>query len=244
MKGYLYKELRQNRLFLILTAILAVCVIFLPIILIMISEKVIGREVFLIFAQSGIILRVLISVLGFIGAYAIQSFTLKGDDKKLWGYFVASNPKGIKGFIFTKYAFIFSLGLIYFSLCAGCDLILVFITRFIGGAIIPHMSGIYFEFFFFQILCCALDIPFTLRFGEKMGNNIKITILTVLAIISIIVIVFNPTGLADKGADFLLNGEIPSFIKWICPVVSIIGYVISYLISCKLYIKGVDKYYK
>lgn len=244
MKGYLYKELKQNRLFLSLTALLAVCVALLPIVLIMISEKTTGRETFFVFAQSGIVLRLLISLAGCIGTYALLSFTLKGDDRKMWGYFVASSPKGIKGFLFTKYGFILALSVIYLSLCAGCDLVLVLFTKYIAGVPVMYMTKIYLALFFCQIFSCAVDIPFTIRFGEKRGSYIKTAMLTVLMIILMLVFLVHPDRTSNVMDQFLSDEETPALMKWILPGVSLIAYILSYPISCRLYLKGVEEYYQ
>ena len=95
MTGYLYKELKQNRLYILLTAILVPVMIFLPLVVVMAGEKTMAKEAFLSFANTGIALRILFALAGFVSAFIIQTLTLKGDDKKMWGYFVASNPKGI-----------------------------------------------------------------------------------------------------------------------------------------------------
>lgn len=244
MKGYLYKEFKQNRLFLALTALLAVCVVFLPIILFMAEEKTMTREAFIVFAQTGIVFRVFCSMFGLMSAAAIQSLTLKGDDKKIWGYFVASNPKGIRGFIFTKYGFMLALSVIYFALCAGCDLVFVLMTRLIGGVSVPFMAEIYLYLFFSQLFICALDVPFTIRFGEKRGSYIKIIIMIVLLIIFIIVLLINPIAVEDIINNFFSNGEMPPFMDRILPIGSVIAFLLSAFISSKLYMKGVEQYYK
>ena len=244
MKGYLYKEIKQNRLLIALTAILALCVVLLPMIIIIAEEKSMAREVFFAFAKIGIVFRVLCATLGFISVGAIQSFTLKGDDRKMWGYFVASNPKGIKGFIITKYGLISAISVIYLALCTGCDAVLVLIAQLIGGVPAPFMAETHLYLFFSQLFISAFDIPFTIRFGEKKGSSIKMIILTVIFSILIIILFTDPESIAIVFRNFFLNGELPTILRWGTPIISIAAFVLSGLISSKLYLKGVEQYYK
>ncbi len=244
MTGYLYKELKQNRLYILLTAILVPVMIFLPLALIMAEEKTMAKEAFLSFANSGMALRILFALAGFVATYIIQTLTLKGDDKKMWGYFVASNPKGINGFVVTKYVFLAVLCLFFFVLGIGFDLAFTFITNYIGGISVPLMTEALFAMTFLMILFNAIEIPFTIRFGEKRGSIIKITIGIGIVIIALLAFFINPAGVSDVVNDFLFNGKIPSLMKWILPVGSVIAYVISCAVSCKLYMKGVINSYK
>lgn len=244
MKGYLYKELKQNRLYILLTAIIAPAMIFLPLIIVMINERTMAKEAFYAFANNGMAIRILCALVGFIGAYIIQTFTLKGDDNKMWGYFVASNPKGIKGFVITKYLLIAAMCVIFLVLSVGFDLAFIFITNIIGGIGVPLMAEAVLAMMFLMLLFNAVEIPFTIRFGEKRGSIIKTTIGIVIVIIALLAFFINPAGVSDIVNDFLFNGKIPSLMKWILPIGSVIAYIISCVISCKLYMKGVTNSYK
>ena len=244
MKGYLYKELKQNRLYILLTAIIAPAMIFLPLIIVMINERTMAKEAFYAFANNGMAIRILCALVGFIGAYIIQTFTLKGDDNKMWGYFVASNPKGIKGFVITKYLLIAAMCVIFLVLSVGFDLAFIFITNIIGGIGIPLMAEAVLAMMFLMLLFNAIEIPFTIRFGEKRGSIIKTTIGIVIVIIALLAFFINPAGVSDIVNDFLFNGRIPYLMKWILPVGSVIAYIISCAVSCKLYMKGVTNSYK
>ncbi len=244
MTGYLYKELKQNRLCILLTAILVPVMIFFPLVLVMIEEKTMAKESFLSFANNGMVLRIMFALVGFAAAYIIQTFTLKGDDKKLWGYFVASNPKGINGFVVTKYLFIAAMCLFFFVLGIGFDLAFTFITNYIGGISVPLMTDALFAMMFLMLLFNAVEIPFTIRFGEKRGSLIKTIIGIGIVIIALLAFFINPAGVSDVVNDFLFNGKIPPLMKWILSVGSVIAYVISCAVSCKLYMKGVINSYK
>ena len=244
MTGYLYKEIKQNRVYILLTAILVPVMIFFPLVLVMIEEKTLAKNALYVFAYNGMHLRVLFALIGFAVACVLQSFTLKGDDRKIWGYFVVSNPKGIKGFVVTKYLLTAAMCLLFFVLGVGFDIAFTFITNCIGGISVPLMTEALAAMVFLMLLFNAGSIPFTLRFGEKRGSLIKTIIGIVMVIIVLIAFFVNPAGVSDVVNDFLFNGKMPSLMKWILPVGSIIAYIISCAVSCKLYMKGVINSYK
>lgn len=244
MKGYLYKELKQNRMGLVFTAASAFCVAFLPIIIVMIMEKSIAKDAFLVFARDGAFFRFACIAIGFCVSLAMQGNILKGDDMKIWGYFVASNPKGIKGFIGTKYAFAATMCVIFLALSVGGDLIFTLIANVIGGIDVPAMARVFVMLFFTQLLILAIDMPFTVRFGAKKGSMVKTILIVGVVLIIMLVFLFNPVGLAEFISDAVVNGEVPPFMKWVFPVISVIAYILSGLLSCRLYMKGVDQYYK
>lgn len=244
MKGYLYKELKQNRLFLFLTFLAAGCAAFLPIILVMISEETMAKEAFLVFARDGILLRILCITLSFFASLAIQGLVFKGDDIKKWGYFVASNPKGIKGYIFTKYGLVGAMCVIMLASSVGFDCIFTLIANVIGGISVPYMAKIFLLLFFFQLLFNAIELTFTIRFGIKRGSIIKTIFLIVIFIVLVLILLFNPAGLAETISEAFMEGEIPPFMKWVFPAISVILYILSAMFSCKLYMKGVDEYYQ
>ena len=244
MTGYLYKELKQNRLYILLTAILVPVMIFLPLVVVMAGEKTMAKEAFLSFANTGIALRILFALAGFVSAFIIQTLTLKGDDKKMWGYFVASNPKGINGYVVIKYLFVAAMSLFFLVLGIGFDVAFTFITNYIGGISVPLMTEALLAMMFLMLLFNAVEIPFTIRFGEKRGSLIKTIIGIGIVIIALLAFFINPAGVSDVVNDFLFNGKIPSLMKWILPVGSVIAYIISCAVSCKLYMKGVTNSYK
>lgn len=244
MKGYLYKELKQNRLFLFLTFIAAGCAAFLPIILVMISEETMAKEAFLVFARDGMLLRILCITVSFLASSAIQGLVFKDDDIKKWGYFVASTPKGIKGYIFTKYGLVAAMCLIMLASSVAFDCIFTLIANIIGGITVPYMAKIFVLLFFFQLLFNAVDLAFTIRFGIKRGSIIKTIFMIIVFIALVLILLFNPAGLAENFSEAIMEGNIPPFMKWVFPVISVIVYIISAMISCTLYMKGVDEYYQ
>lgn len=244
MKGYLYKEWKQNRILFLLTVIVAIFVAFLPILLVMAWENNVSKDVFLIYAYKGMLWQLLCVSLGFCLSLGIQEFALRDDDRRSWGYFVASSPKGVGGYVLTKYLVIGLMCLLFFTVSAGGDYIFTIVAKKVGGIDIPAITEALAMFFMLQLLIQAVDIPFGIRFGVKKGNAIKIILFLSLFVIFVLIFILNPEGVADLVAQIDTEGLKGINIKWALPVVSVMAYIFSYMISCKLYLKGVNEAYK
>lgn len=245
MKGYLYKEWKQNRMLFLLTAVIAIEQVFLPIQMFMVDSKTISREVFLNFyVQGGDGVRMLVTILAAFCVLAVQELLFRNDDMKAWGLFVASNPKGIKGYILTKYGLAFTMIMSFFVLSAGFDYIFIKIANVIGGLGLVPGTGVLWIVTLIMIFWSALEMPFVIRFGMKLGNTIKLILLIASIIAVMVVFIANPLGIVDAIFAFFAGKEIPFSLKWGLPVISFGAYILSGLISCKLYIKGVFQYYR
>lgn len=245
MTGYLYKEWKLNRMLFLLTAVIAVGIVFLPIIIVMVRERTLSREAFLYFAKDGQLLKEIIIYLGVGAALALQEWSfLREDDMKAWGFFVSSNPKGIRGYIYAKYGFVAAMCLCFFILSTGFDYISTLIVNTIGGVGMPQSIEAFWTLFLVMLLFNALEMPFAIRFGSKKGNTIKLILGIAFMIIVTAVFLGNPFGIMDKIFLFFVDKEIPFSVKWGLPVISIAAYILSGLLSCKLYMKGVFQYYR
>lgn len=243
MKGYLYKELRQNRLFLSLSVLLASAVAFLPVLIVMIDEKTMAKEAFYEFSKSAHVLRPMIMIAGLLVMLILESFTLRGDDKKIWSYFVASAPRGIKSYIFTKYAFVLAMMIIYFLLCSGFDYAFSFICENIAGIYMPPLAKSYLYILFIQIIISSFDIPFTVRLGDKKGSSVKILMLIIIILLLVALFIIFPVGMSDTLSE-LSKGSRINHTAFILLFVSAVFYMLSYYISCKLYMKGATSNYR
>ncbi len=244
MKGYLYKEWKQNRILFLLTVIVAICVAFMPILLVMAWKNTITKEVFLVYYYKGILFQILCVALGFMGTLGMQDLTLRDDDRRSWGYFVASNPKGIKGYILAKYVMIALLSVVFFTVSAVCDFIFTLIAKNAGGIDIPTITETLAYLMMIQLLIQAIEIPFSIRFGVKKGNTIKNILFLSIIVIFILIFVLNPEGVADFCSIIETDWKLPDWGEWLLPVASVIVYIVSGMLSCKLYLKGVHQSYR
>ena len=244
MKGYLYKEWKQNRVLFLLTAVIAIEQVFLPIQMFMVDSKTISREVFLNFyVQGGALIRLLTTLFAAFCALGAQGLLFRNDDMKAWGLFVASNPKGIKGYILTKYGLAFTMIMSFFVLSAGFDYIFTKIANVIGGLGLAPRTGFLWIVTLIMILWSALEMPFVIRFGMKLGNTIKLIILIALFILWAVLLITNPLGIMDAVFTFFTNMEIPISAKWGLLILSFGTFILSGWLACRMYIKGVFQYY-
>ena len=98
MTGLVYKEWKQNRWF-ILSMILCG---FAPLFVLLLMHGEISNI-------GNAPLRIGGLIAGFLVSGALQMLVLRGDDRKLWGYWITATPEGYKGFLRLKYEMIFAM---------------------------------------------------------------------------------------------------------------------------------------
>ena len=108
------------------------------------------------------------------------------------------------------------------------------------------ISGLAIPLVFVQILLRAVDIPFTYRFGSKTGSIIKMICMVAIAILLSVTLIFlmddwdSAAALAEK----LFTGYSSSLLlAGLFAAISAV-YCLSYRITCRLYLKGVEQYDK
>lgn len=251
MTGLIYKEFRQNRLYILLTALIGAVVVFIPLPMIILIEEASVGEALEILAQDEI-LQLFPLILGFIAAGAFQGSVLRGDERKLWALFIGSSPDGIKGYIRIKYEMIFAMILILTSSLQFFYLLMDAVVFDVTGKVLSDISGIYLILAFAQIFLRAIEIPFIMRFGFKSGSVIKTILLIILTIILSLLIILDPNGIMEKAVDTAVRlfdnfGDGTDIIMLLVqsfPLFAVAAYYISYKISCRVYMKGAERYDK
>ena len=243
MTGLIYKEWRQNRLYIILTAVCGVAAGFIPIPMILLDGK--GLQPLL--EEHGTIVRAVALLLGFLGAGALQNLAVRGDDRKAWSVFIASSPELAEGFLRIKYEMLFAMSVVTMSACLFFEQLLGAIVFDVTGKELTGISGVYMILVFLQLLLRAIDLPFIIRFGDKRGGMIKIITIVLLFIALTVVIMINPGDMAVKLANWIessFDGDIVQFVIGVFPFAAIGAYFLSYRISCRIYMKGAEQYDK
>ena len=233
MTGLVYKEWKQNR-WMILSMILCG---FAPVIALLIMHSEIPDI-------GDVPIRIGGLIAGFLAAGALQMLVLRGDDRKLWGYWITATPDGYKGFLRVKYEMIFGMiVLLMFSVQFG-DMGYCEVAADMGKADAVQISGIALPLCFVQILLRAIDIPFVYRFGSKRGSFVKLTCFVAAALsFSALFVIYQ-----EKFDPFFEMGigvfttENSSLILSVGLVACLALYYLSYRITCKLYLKGVEQY--
>ena len=233
MTGLVYKEWKQNRWF-ILSMILCG---FAPLLVLLLLRGVIPKA-------DNIELRIGGLIAGFLAAGALQLLVLHGDDRKLWGYWITSTSDGYKGFLRVKYEIIFAMIVLFLFSLQFVDIGYCAVNADMGMTDAGSISDIAFLLGFVQILLRATDIPFTYRFGSKKGNFIKLICMVTLAIMLCVLLILNVDNI-DKITDIgrkIFNEHTSSLILSLGLVVCLALYYLSYRITCRLYLKGVEQY--
>ena len=193
-----------------------------------------------------IIIPFIVSLCVFGVISSVQSSIFAHDEKKLWNYYMISTPLGGNAQVLSKYYLTFALSFTGYLWGIVCDTVSTLLT-----GIYVDTSVFYMSFFFIQIVLRALELPFIIGFGEKHGRTYKTVLLTAIIFILIIYGLFGKlpesfsletcfhgiyTFLQNKSnLSATMLGTISLF-----PYISILLYYVSYKISCKLYLRGVN----
>lgn len=109
------------------------------------------------------------------------------------------------------------------------------------------MNSLYMILFFIQLIFAAIDIPFIVRFGVKLGSIIKTVVVISLVLIFTVVFVISPTAVVNTfdAIGTVFDGEISGLVfTSIFPYLAFGLFYFSYKISCAIYMKGVESYVK
>ena len=231
MTGLVYKEWKQNRWF-ILSMILCGA---LP--LVFLLEKDIIGDINTV--------RTFGTICAFLVAGGLQTLVLRGDDRKLWGYWITSTSDGCKGFLRVKYEMVFGMAVLFMFSLQMFDGLLCAVAFDIGTTEIKDLSNISVPLIFVQLLLRAVDTPFTLRYGNKKGSLIKLIYSLVFTIIISAMILTNICNFSIalfETAEKLFSGDNLSMVFGVFSVSVLVIYFLSYRISCRIYLKGVEQY--
>lgn len=250
--GFLYKELRQNMKSICAVIMLPFFIlIFLTGCLAIVSlNKEYGGDGWIVGTLTSDVMRLASIALGYLSVSGLLMSVFHGDDKKLWAYFTASVPMGVKKFLYTKYVLFFAMCGLYFVSSYVAETLVATVSWFALGEEIVSFMSIAVIIFFALILQNSFSIPMLLRFGEKKGGIINIIVILCIAIAAILVLSFLPKEIQDKVFAWLAGfitgeyGDLTILLLGIFPGFSVGAYILSYKVSCKLFMKGVNEYDK
>ncbi|MGN0631536.1 MAG: ABC-2 transporter permease [Ruminococcus sp.] len=248
--GFLYKELRQNMKSICTVIILPFLIlIFLTGCIAIVSlNKEYGGDGWIVKTLTSDIIRFVSIALGFFSVSGLLLSVFHGDDKKLWAYFTASAPMGVKKFLYTKYVLSFAMCGLYFVSSYVADTLVATVRWFALEEEVISFGGIFVIIFFVLIFQNSFSIPMMLRFGEKKGSIINLIIILCLALAAVLVLSFIPAEIQDKVFAWLAgfmtgdHGDLTTLLLGIFPAFSVGAYILSYRVSCKIFMKGVNEY--
>ncbi len=184
-------------------------------------------------------------------AYIFQSELHKTDEKCLPIYFAVSSPAGVNGYVKSKYISCFIIGFAALNICLITDSIACSILEHRTELIPTSFQGLYTGFFMLTLFLNAIEIPFIVRFGYKKGVNLKAGLFVLLIVAVGIYFLFGDISMFGSMEDFMqflidvLNGTRGGTtlvaVSALTPIAVGVLYCLSYKLSCKLYLKGVEQ---
>ena len=249
--GFLYKELKQNRLNIVIILILPLLCLILNYAMVFVMSLDDSMGDFKTLFKTGEA-RVFYYLTTALGAYVASSMVMSvfsGDDRKLWAYFTVSTPQSVKGFMYYKYVFCFALNGAYMVGCIFTNSIYDTIYYAVTGRENNSFTMVIFIIFFLILFNCAADVPLMVRFGQKKGSIINTSIIMSVSMLAIVGFILLPEKAQDRVMKMFVSlrqggGDKSLLIMSIVMLLILAGYVLSYKISCKLFMKGVNGYDK
>lgn len=169
------------------------------------------------------------------------------DESKKWAYFIVSTPSLAAGHIKSKYILML---LIYSAVLVWCDILSMIMALFGCPASTFFATIMMYAMLFMN----AVEFPFLVRFGCKVGNNVKTAFFMLLTLIAFEIMFFGDISIfrsPDKFFSFIESisdtskmADTVLVIMAAFPYVSAALYFLSYKISCKLYLRGAEEYVK
>ncbi len=247
MYGFLYRNFRVMRQMLIVFSFVILFTVFMPIFQALVWEAEELNNVM----EHDLPCMLTYFVLMML-SYFMNDELHKADEKRLPVYFAIASPAGVKGYVKSKYITTLLLPFIAMNICLMTDLTAAAILDLRQDVTrVTSFMGIYTGLFMTFILLSAIELPFMIRFGVKKGANVKAVIfLSILAAAGIYFLFgdISMFGTMENFIQFLLDvlsgkrgGTTMLAISALMPLVTLALYYLSYLLSCKLYLKGVEQ---
>ena len=255
MTGLLYKELRQNRLILLGAVLIPVMLAFVTVISVAGDAHSLQNALNVLSGNIGTVTRLFMMLLGMVLLSIMTGIIFSMDESKKWAFFTASHPQGYRGQLYMKYVVLFMVLGLYFVSMYYMDALLQMLVYQVTGTELTGFTNLYVIVFFLQIFVNAWNIPFMVRFGVKNSAYARCIALLVLVVILLVYLLFGPlpggwdsyVRMMTDFLDQLLKGELNGIISVIFgafPLAAVGLYLLSYRISCKLFMKGAAEYVK
>lgn len=242
MAGLLYKEWLLQRKNLI---ILFISILFLSSMHFFVLA---GDEIPLDLDMFSTLYGVFVCVMLFLITGMFQPGIFAVDESKIWANYITSSPLRVKGQVRSKYYFVLlmSIALLFWIMLWG------YIFTAVSG-VDMNLMGVSAALFYIQLTLRAFELPFIVRFGSKIGGTYKSMIGIAALFIVIVYLLFGNLSYFGSLEDFfawldnLLQNGFPDsmmLITSLFPYLAVLLYYLSYKISCKMYLKGVETYVK
>ncbi len=244
MLGYLYKDIRINKQML---GIMFGLIVFFSIIPIMavtggeesgaVTEGVVFYGIYFLFNGTVFL------IVGMMASGFAQT-----DERKKWGYYNAAVPNGIKQQVGSCYIIVVCAIIIALAVTCGIN----YLIRNVFSINIPSAGGMMTVFALICLLMRAIELPFFYAFGSKIGSLVKGLLVVSIIMTALVYFMFADIswlGSRDKIMENFLNWLTKLDIKHLVTggfigkllIAAVPLYAVSYLISTKVYLKGIDR---
>ena len=249
MTGFIYKEWKLNKKYILLTMLIPFLVFFVTF-GIFIVKNGFREGISLMNGDNGKIVLSMFSVIGLVVTGNLEMKTYEYDESKKWAYFVATSAEGIKGYLYVKYMLILGMSITYMLLYGfAYSLAGTFYYICTKQVLLSGVQNLISIMFFAQIFFRSWDMIFVVRFGTRVGQIVKLCVFTFGAIILVLLLNAFPNQIYTI-VEFLKNlfgsGENNGamLVVGILPFACMGCYFMSYLLACKIYLKGALQYGK
>ena len=256
MQGTVYKELVQNRFFvlfgLFLPPLVYIAVILMELIVRAGEAGFSWKQFFSEFLADGTLFpnKILILLIAYIGMRLLSASVFSADESKCKCFLMASVPEGTARQMYGKYVILFMTYALFFVSAFFTDSVLSYIVFSLTGEAPPSMLGLFALMLFLQLFLRSIDIPFKVRYGTKNGKYVFIIVLIAAILAVVFFMLYSPASddlisIVSNIILKLLNGELAeetTFCISVFPLLSIGAYYLSCRISCKLWLKGAVHY--
>ncbi len=250
MSGLLYKDfcvLKKSILSIVLGILIFSIPLFLPVESLLAKHGMLND---LINAEvvTFVHMPIFVYFMLFAAVSGFQGFLFEHDERKVWSHYITASPLGYKGQVLSKYFMTLATSFAVVVWGFVCDNICMLTSGYYGSA-----ANIYTTFFYIQIILQVIEYPFLIRFGHKHGNTYKMAFLIVAFYAIVIYLLFGkfPESFSmDTVFDFVFKlaaneTALPTIAMGamaLLPYVAAILFYLSYKLSCKWYLKGVDTF--
>ena len=163
---------------------------------------------------------------------------------------MAAVPDGTARQIYGKYVVVFMTYALFYVSGVFTDSFFCWIVFRVTGETTLHMNSLLLLMLFVQMFLRSVDVPFLVRFGSKYGKYVLILSYILILFAVLLTSMYVPAfeNMIEGIRDWcirLMNGELEEeaqFIVSAFPVAAIAAYLISYRVSCRLWLKGVANY--
>ena len=245
MLGFLYKDIITNKTNLL---ILLLVLIFMNGMVFMLF---VGDNPEATISGMGVLFKIMIfsfSAFSFFISGAMSSNYFKTDERKKWGYYVVSTPRGAVKQIVSKYVLV----LIVASVTYVIPLIVnIIVRKAFPEYDIPNVSGVILIFLFIMLFLRAIETPFIVGLGQKAGEKVKAAIMIGFFLFALIYMMFadiswmgSSDQVIEKIFEMINKIRFTDFINtWGGRLVlmSIPLYMLSCFISIKVYNYGIER---